>query len=154
MQPEQTQDMSEEELRESLCQAQQCRSLCMWHDHATFLKMGFAMVTVHVMYDPLVFYTDQEYEELNPGAIVNVQAEVEQPELLAFGSSTIEDQAAMIGDRLSCILELSEPVKTDTGIEINDTLRFFTADHPATQFEQAGWHIQMCSVRLQRTHVQ
>ncbi len=31
------------------------RCLCMWHDHATILKMGFIMVTVHVMYDTQVF---------------------------------------------------------------------------------------------------
>ena len=131
---------SEEELRELLCQAQKSRSLCMWHDHATILKMGFVMVTVHIMYDPVVFYTEDEYQELHPGADVNIQAEVEQPEihLLALGSSSVEDQAFLIGDRLSCILELSEPVKTESGIEITDTLRYFTGDHPATQFEQGS----------------
>ena len=131
---------SVEELRELLCQAQKSRHLCMWHDHATILKMGFIMVTVHVMYDPLVFYTDEEYKELNPGTDVCIQPEVEQPEIhpLALGSSSAEDQAALIGDRLSRLLELNEPVKTDTGIEISDTLRFFTGDHPATQFEQGS----------------
>jgi hypothetical protein len=131
---------TEEELRELLQLAQRSRSLCMWHDHATILKMGFVMVTVHVMYDPVVFYTEDEYQELNPGTDVNTLAEVEQPQihLLACCSSTVEDQAALIGDRLSCLLELSEPVKTETGIEITDTLRFFTGDHPATQFEQGS----------------
>ena len=55
---------SEEELRELLRQGQKSRSLCMWHDHATILKMGFVMVTVHIMYDPVVLYTQDEYEEL------------------------------------------------------------------------------------------
>lgn len=121
---------SEEELRELLIQSERSRCLCMWHDHATILKMGFIMVTVHIMYDPVVFYTDKEYEELNPGATVNVQSQVEQPEihLLAAGS----DQAALIGDRLKCL----KPVKTEMGTKITDTLRFFTGDHPATQFEQ------------------
>ena len=78
------------------------------------------MITVHVMYDPIVFYTEEEYQQLNPGSNVNIQAEVEQPEihLLACGSSSVEDQAALIGDRLSCLLGLSEPVKSETGIEI------------------------------------
>ena len=55
----------------------------------------------HPMYDPVVFYTEEEYKELNPGADVNIQVEVEQPEiyLLALGSSGVEDQAALIGDR-------------------------------------------------------
>ena len=73
---------SVEELRDLLRHAQASRCLCMWHDHATILKMGFVMVTVHIMYDPVVFYTDEEYLQLNPGVIdVNVQAEVEQPEI-------------------------------------------------------------------------
>ena len=135
---------TDEELRELLKQAQRSRAICFWHDQVTILKMGFVMVTVHILYDPVVFYTDNEYQELNPGADVNIQAEVDQPEihLLAFGSSSVEDQAALIKDRLSCLLELPEPVKTETGIEITDTLRFFTGDHPATQFEQRvkdGW---------------
>ena len=131
---------SVEELRKLLCQAQKSRSLCMWHDHATILKMGFIMVTVHVVYDPVVFYTDEEYKQLYPGANVNIQAEVEQPEihLLACGSSSVEDQVALIGDRLTYLRELSKPVKTETGMEITDTLRFFTGDHPATQFEQGS----------------
>ena len=132
--------MSGDGKTELLKQAQRSRAIYFWHDHATILKMGFVMVTVHILYDPVVFYTDNEYQELNPGADVNIQAEVEQPEihLLAFGSSSVEDQAALIKDRLSCLLELPEPVKTETGIEITDTLRFFTVDHPATQFEQGS----------------
>ena len=112
--------------------------LCMWHDHALILKRGYVTVTVHIMYDPVVFYTEAEYEELHPGADVDIQSEVEQPEihLFAIGSSSIVDQASLIGDRLSCIKEISEPVKTDKGVEIKDTLRFFTGDHPALQFEQ------------------
>ena len=119
---------SVEELRKLLCQAQKSRSFCMWHDHATILKMGFIMVTVHVVYDPVVFYTDEEYKQLYPGANVNIQAEVEQPEihLLACGSSSVEDQVALIGDRLTCLRELSKPVKTETGMEITVTLTLVT----------------------------
>lgn len=131
-------DKSEEELRELLHRLERSRSLCMWHDHATILKRSFMMVTVHVLYDPVVFYTEEEYQLLKPGADVDIQAEVEQPEihLIAAGSSTIEDQAALTGDRVSCLLDLSQPVRMDDGAEITDTLRFFTGDHPAAQFEQ------------------
>lgn len=71
---------SEEELRDLLHQSERRRSLCLWHDHATLLKTGFVLVTIHIMYDSLVFYTQEEYEELHLGADVSVQAEVEQPE--------------------------------------------------------------------------
>lgn len=95
---------SEEELRDLIRQSERCQSLCMWHDHATLLKLGFVLVTVHVMYDPVVFFTQEEYDELHPGADVSVQGEVEQPSihLFAVGSSTIDHQAALTSDRLSC----------------------------------------------------
>ena len=68
------------------------------------------MVTVHILYDPLVFYTNTEYHELHPGApTVNIQSEVEQPEIHLLTAGT-EDQAGLMGDRLSCILDLSNPV--------------------------------------------
>lgn len=56
--------MSQEELCQQLIRQERSRSLCMWHDHATILKMGFIMITTHVMYDPMVFYTDKEYQQL------------------------------------------------------------------------------------------
>ena len=117
-------------MRDLLRQSERCRSLCMWHDHATLLKMGFILVTVHIMYDPIVFYTQEEYDELHPGVDVSVQGEVEQLEihLFAVGSSTIEHQASLVDDRLSCVLDLSTPVITATGTEISDSLRFFTGD--------------------------
>lgn len=130
--------LSHEQLCQLLLQSQRSRHLSLWHDHATILKMGFLLVTVHTMFDPLVFLTDDEYKHTHPDACINIQAEVEQPEvyLLSAGSSSIEDQAALVGDRISCLLDLDTPVKTESGIEVSDTLRFFTGDHPATQFEQ------------------
>ena len=98
--------LSHEQLCNLLFQTQRARSLCMWHDHATILKMGFIMVTVHVMYDPLVFFTDAEYQQCHPDSSFRIQSEVEQPEvyLLSTGSSSAEDQVALVGDRISCLL--------------------------------------------------
>ena len=116
------------------------RSLCMWHDHATILKMGFIMVTVHIMYDPLVFFTDDEFQQTHPGTSTSIQAEVEQPEiyLLSAGSSCAEDQAALVGERISCLMDLTTPIQTEGGVTVRDILRFFTGDHPAAQFEQGS----------------
>lgn len=130
--------LTHEGLCEVLIQSERSRSLCLWHDHATILKLGFIMVTAHVIYDPMVYYTNEEYKQHHPESTIDIQSEVEQPEvhILSAGSSSAEDQAALIGDRISCILDLATPVQTDTGIPISDTLRFFTGDHPAAQFEQ------------------
>ena len=132
---------SVEVLRDLLRQAQTSRCLCMWLDHATILKMGFVMVTVYIMYDPVVFYTDEEYLQLNPGVIdVNVQAEVEQPEihLLALCSSSVEDQTALIGDRLSCLLELSLLIFGHF---------FFWCKYPSMNVSPSYW----CSYKHQRS---
>ena len=34
------------------------------------------------------------------------------------------------------VLDLKTPMEMDSGIQVIDTLRFFTGDHPAAQFEQ------------------
>ena len=61
-----------------------------------------------------------EYNLLHPDATLCVQSEVEQPEihLVSLGSSSVEDQAALVGDRLSCILNLNTPVQTESGIQV------------------------------------
>ena len=60
---------------------------------------------------------------------------MEQPEvyLLSTGSSSAE---ALVGDRISCLLDLKTPVRTESGTAVTDTARFFTGDHPAAQLEQ------------------
>ena len=98
--------MTREQLSQLLVCCERTRSLALWHDHATILKMGYIMLTIHVMYDLLVFYTDVEYHQKHPhNPTVSVQSQVEQPEiyLLSPGSSTVEDQSALIGDRLDCL---------------------------------------------------
>ena len=126
------------ELCEALATIERSRSLAFWHDHATILNMGFLMITVHTMYDEAVFFTDEEYKQLNNlHDTVCIQSLVEQPQihLLSLGGSSVEDQATIIGDRIDCLRSLSTPIESD-GMLINDTARFFTGDHPATQFEQ------------------
>ncbi len=129
---------SDQELRMLLRSYERGRSLALWHDHATILGNGFILVTVHTVYDAAVFLTNAEYKQLHGGIEIDVQAEVEQPEiyLLSLGSSSVADQAALIGDRLDCMIRLSSPVVSSNGLEIYDTTRFFTGDHPAAQFEQ------------------
>ena len=56
--------------------------------------------------------------------------------MLALGSSSIEDRAAVLPDRIDCLHDLAEPVLTTSGIRVYDTRRFFTGDHPAAQFEK------------------
>ena len=127
-----------EELRIRLHNYQRTRSLALWHDRANLLGSGFIMVTAYVIYDPAVFFTDEGYIAQNKDTDISIQSEVEQPEIhmLCMGSSSISVQAAILGDRIDCLITLSTPIVASNSVEIYDMLGFFTGDHPAAQFKQ------------------
>lgn len=51
------------------------RHLQIWHDHFTLANTGHIIFTVNCLYDPVIYMTDEEYEEA-AGKVANVQAEV------------------------------------------------------------------------------
>ena len=53
-----------------------------------------------------------------------------------MSSSSSEDQAALIDDRLACIKQMNTELLTNDNITIRDQLMFFNADKPAAQFER------------------
>lgn len=108
----------DQQLRDLICKLERTRTLAIWHDHSTLLGKGYVMITAKIIYDKAVFKTTTELEGLH---IDNVQAVVEQPELhmLVVCSSTVEHQAALIGDRNSCIRELSTPLYDSRGTEMS-----------------------------------
>ena len=55
--------------------------------------------------------------------------------MLSHGSSSVENEAALVGDRDECLADLSIPLETEKGIKIRHNM-LFTGDHPAVQFEQ------------------
>ena len=116
---------------------QRMRNLILWHDHSTILNLGCIMMTIHVAYDPAVFLTQAEFENKSHSNS-QVQSLIEMPVLYLIpgGSSSVEDQAALIPDRTDCLQSLSEPISTASGLEIHDKMRFFIGDHPAQQFER------------------
>ena len=107
-------------------------SLTIWHDHATVLGNGYIMITIHTMDDPAVYLAERK------GVSPTTQTIIEQPEvyIFALNSSSVKDQASIIRDRVECLHSLSVPILARDGIVVNDTLRFFTGDHPAKQFER------------------
>ena len=58
--------------------------------------------------------------------------------MICMSSSSVDDQAAIIPDRLECLSSLSQPLISGNGVEINDVLRFFVGDHKAIAFEQGA----------------
>ena len=45
------------------------------------------------------------------------------------GSSLVEEQAAVIGDCIDCLQDLSLTLDAGNEMQIKDTLRYFTGDH-------------------------
>lgn len=129
-----------DELRSMVANSQRNRSFAIWHDHSTILKQGYILFAVWVLYDPALFLTEEEYARKMGQSIKNMQALVEQPKIymIAPSTSSPSDQLSLTGDRLECLQELTEyPMTTSSGIQINDTVRFFCGDKPAQQFERA-----------------
>lgn len=72
------QSESVEEMRKTI-KFQRTRNLVLWHDHATLLNLG-CIITVHVAYDPAMFFTEDEYADLGGD-------EAEAKQFSAFGGS-------------------------------------------------------------------
>ena len=99
---------SASELRDGLRMLQRTRTVAFWHDYATLLGLGAVMITMHIVYDPAVFYTQAEWEG-SGGESIDLQATIEHPSIymICAGSSTLEDQAALLQDRIDCLHSLS-----------------------------------------------
>lgn len=125
-----------EEKRDKLRQSERTRTIAMWHDHSTLLGHGYILITAKVLYDTAVF---KYSSELPPGSPINdIQPYIEEPEIhiLGLSSSSTEDQAGLIPDRLSCLQSLNTTLSTSRGIPVQDRLLFFCGDKPAAQFER------------------
>ena len=124
-------DLSTENLRNTLKQYERTRHIAIWHDHSTILGRGYILLTAKILYDSAVFKSSTANAQ-------SIQAYIEEPEIsiIAMSSSSIHDQAALISDRVSCIHDMSEILSTSKGIPINDRLAFFYGDKPAAQFER------------------
>ena len=122
-------------LRERLKALERTRHLVLWHDHSSVLSRGYILITLNVIYDDAVFDVGLFDENRHKKSL---QEYVEQPEmyLVCLSSSSIDDQAALIADRLDCLFSLSHPVTSNNGTQITDVLQFFVGDHKAIAFEQ------------------
>ena len=97
------------------------------HDRSEILGHDYVLVTVKVVYDPAVFKSESDVDQRTAQSIPDLQAYIEEPEIhvLAMNSSSIEDQAALISDRMECIRELNTDLKAADNIAISDKLLFF-----------------------------
>ena len=70
-----------------------------------------------------------------------------------MSSSSVDDQAAIIPDRLECLLSLSQPLLSSNGIQINDVLPYFVSDHKAMAFGQGAQCVVSTYLSLLTKHM-
>ena len=127
-----------QELQHDLAALQRTRTIAMWHDHSTVLQQGYILFAVWIVYDPAVFFSEQECKASLNITVKNLQEEIEQPTIYMIAPSTSsgEEQLALTGDRIECLNEMSVSLTATNGISITDKMRFFCGDKPAQQFER------------------
>ena len=97
------------------------------------------LVMMKIIYDSAVFKTQHELDsEETHMHIDNIQSLIEQPQLhmLVVCSSSVDDQAALIGERKLCIQDLSVTLYDSKRMPITDELLFFYGDKAAQQVER------------------
>ena len=111
------------------------------HDSSVIANHGDILFNIYVLYDPAVFYTSEEYKKLT-GYDVNIQREIETPELYIIGRCKSNDeQLAYIETRIECLEGLKAGLNLNTidekygSIILNDYVRLFKGDGPAFVFE-------------------
>ena len=96
-------------------------------------------MAVAAVYDPEVYFGDEEFFEKKNKRMINIQAEVEKPYLYIIARCLSDEQQLLyVEERMNAILNLNKDLALPSSITIHDVFRFFKCDAPACQFE-AGW---------------
>ena len=131
-------DCNLEVMQRKLKLFQRNRALWVWSDHSVLQGYGLVLIVVGIVYDPLVFYTDSELAESHKTKM-NVQELVEQGEIyiMTHCSSSSADQAGLTPERVACLDTLSDPITTESGIKIYNTVRFLRVTNSLPGLKQA-----------------
>ena len=122
------------EQRQSLKSFQRTRNIALWHDTSTIAGHSYLLMMVKCLYDPAIFYTDKEYDDIFHKK-VRVQVEVEKPLIYIIGRCPpTDDQLKYSYTRLDDLHNLKHNLSTEKG-ELKDVMRFFHGDGPASSFE-------------------
>ena len=114
---------------------QRTRHLCIWHNGSSIANHGHLMIMVNVIYDPAIFYTDDEYlSRFREKA--NIQREVEKPVMYLLARCPTDDSQLMYSNtRMEDMIDLSNSLTVRDDINIYGKCRFFKGNGPACQHE-------------------
>lgn len=83
----------------------------MWHDGSCISNHSHLLMTVNILYDIGIHYTDEEYYN-ETGKRVNVQAEVEKPQMYILARCSNDDhQLLYCQTRKEDVKMLKDPVE-------------------------------------------
>lgn len=90
------------------------RHLAIWHDHSTILWTGYILFAIWVVYDPVVFLTDNEYTTQSGLLVNSLQEVIKEPVIymIAPSNSSPDEQLALVPDRVECLQQLSQPIES------------------------------------------
>ena len=131
-----TGEESEIEAKERLKAMERKQHLMIWGDNSALLNHGHLLLTVNLVYDEALYFTNEEMKANGKGDI-DVQSVVERPHVYILGrcGSSEVDQLAYINTRKDCLQSLDIKITTANGVEITDIVRFFHGDGPKQKFE-------------------
>ncbi|XP_065678700.1 uncharacterized protein LOC136093585 [Hydra vulgaris] len=136
-----------QDLRKKLLYFNRRRHIQVWHDGSTVNNHSHLLFMVNCVYDKAIYYTEKEYFEIH-GKKIDVQAQIEKPELYIFARCSSTDKQLMYtSTRNEDNRLLGESIDIN-GEKINDIMRFFHGDAPACQFEigqQKGGDYPCCA---------
>ena len=52
-------EATHQELEEMVAKLERTRSIAIWHDHSTVIGQGYILITAKVLYDPMIFKTQE-----------------------------------------------------------------------------------------------
>ena len=121
--------------KKKVLELQRTRQLFIWHDSSSIANHGHLMIMVNVIYDPAIFYTNDEYVNRFREK-VNIQRKVEKPVMYLLARYLADNSQLMYSNtRMEDTIDLSNSLTVRDNINIYDKCRFFKGDGPACQHE-------------------
>ena len=106
-------------MRQKLKKIERQRHLLVWHDHSTVANHGHIISMVSCIYDPAFYLTPEEYHRMT-GKWVDIQTEIEKPDIYIVGSCASSDveQVAYIETRCDCLDNLIHQIDISAGVPV------------------------------------
>ena len=106
-------EASSSENRKKQKALQRSRTLALWHDYSTILGAGYILMTVHVVYDQAFSSAQGNVWQRQGKNLMKIyRSSLKSQRFILFACQAALDQVATIADRIDCLLNLQQPIKS------------------------------------------